>query len=458
MFGIGESDRGKVVADVGAGASSFSAEWHRRHWGRAIAIDPNYGLSAEQLERRVLDGVAIASNNVKVSPQDYRWNSIFESAADHLRERMATAERFLTDVRRNKHYLAASVEFLPLRSESVDLVISSHLLFTYAGALSLEFHILAISEMIRVTRSEVRIFPIVGFDCDASPILEGVRQWCQKEVGVSADAVAVDYEFLRGADRMLRIKKDRLRPPLPRSSDSREVQELASFGLVHGAYHGAWCWDNVSAILRSHGHVVACTDLPSEDPAAGAYEYASAALDDFRALDNDLIVVGHSLAGLIIPLVAVRRSVRAMVFLSAMLPHIGSAQRDVLATERDMLFPSPAGSTWSVAEVSYYRSEHAVKRFFGDCPESVAVAAAARLRGQCWKILDEQCPLEEWPAVPSYYILGTRDQVVNPNWARRVVPSILGAAPIELPVGHSAFLAAPELLAQALCAVVQENR
>ena len=233
---------------------------------------------------------------------------------------------------------------------------------------------------------------------------------------------------------------------------------MTSFGLIHGAYHGAWCWDNVSAILRSRGHAVASPDLPSEDPTAGAYEYASAALEGFQELDNDLIVVGHSLAGLIIPIVAARRPVQAMVFLSAMLPRIGIAQRDVLGREKDMLLPSSVGSTWSAAGVTYYRSEHAVKRFFGDCPESVAVAAAARLRGQCWKVLDEQCPLVEWPAVPSYYILGTEDQVVNPTWARRMVPSVLGVAPIELPVGHAAFLTAPELLVQALSVVVQESR
>ena len=51
-----------------------------------------------------------------------------------------------------------------------------------------------------------------------------------------------------------------------------------------------------------------------------------------------------------------------MVFLSAMLPRIGIAQRDVLGREKDMLLPSSVGSTWSAAGVTYYRSEHAVKR------------------------------------------------------------------------------------------------
>ena len=59
---------------------------------------------------------------------------------------------------------------------------------------------------------------------------------------------------------------------------------MTSFGLIHGAYHGAWCWDNVSAILRSRGHAVASPDLPSEDPMAGAYEYVALRLKVFRNL------------------------------------------------------------------------------------------------------------------------------------------------------------------------------
>jgi hypothetical protein len=211
MFALEESDRGKLVADVAAGASSFAAEWRRGHWGRAISIDPAYALAPEQLEYQVRRGVATANNNVNVSPQDYRWDSVFGSVEDHQEERSATAKRFLSDIRNERNYLAASIELLPLHPESVDLVVSSHLLFAHARTLSLDFHIRAINEMIRVTRGEVRIFPIMGFECDASPILEEVARWFQMGKNtVSVDSVRVNYEFLRGSDHMLRIRKNQL--------------------------------------------------------------------------------------------------------------------------------------------------------------------------------------------------------------------------------------------------------
>ena len=100
--------------------------------------------------------------------------------------------------------------------------------------------------------------------------------------------------------------------------------------------------------------------------------------------------------------------------------------------------------------MTIYKPEYAVDRFFSDCPKSAAIAAASRLRGQCWKILQEVCPLEKWPDIPSVYFLGTKDRVLNPSWARRVVPRVLNIDPIELEVPHAAFLAAPSLVADML--------
>ena len=46
--------------------------------------------------------------------------------------------------------------------------------------------------------------------------------------------------------------------------------------LVHGNYHGAWCWDLLRPELEQRGHRVFLVDLPITDPAAAAGEYASA--------------------------------------------------------------------------------------------------------------------------------------------------------------------------------------
>src|SRR5207245_8677013 len=69
---------------------------------------------------------------------------------------------------------------------------------------------------------------------------------------------------------------------------------MASFSLVHGAWHGGWCWDLLRAELEARGHAVDAPDLPCEDVAAGVEEYAAVV----PAAD---VVVGHSLGGYTIP-------------------------------------------------------------------------------------------------------------------------------------------------------------
>ncbi len=224
---------------------------------------------------------------------------------------------------------------------------------------------------------------------------------------------------------------------------------MVTFGLVHGAYHGSWCWQRLTPELERFGHRVLAVDLPSEDPRAGAPEYAAAALGAFAEADEDLVVVGHSLAGLTIPLIAAARPVRQLIFLSSMLPRPGKAHDQVLDAEPDMILPGPNGGAYQEPRGTVrWRVDAAARWFYADCPADLALWAASRMRGQCWKITSEVTPLSAWPDVPCAYVLGARDVVINPAWSRRAAPSVLGVRPIEIDGGHSPFLAIPAALAQ----------
>ena len=226
---------------------------------------------------------------------------------------------------------------------------------------------------------------------------------------------------------------------------------MTTFGLVHGAYHGAWCWADLTEELERRGHRVLAVDLPTEDSAAGAQAYAASAVEAFADADADLVVVGHSLAGLTIPLIATMRPVSRLVFVCAMLPRVGRTQDDVISTEPDMFLMGPEGGVYESADgAAHWYPEPAARSFFADCSPGVAKWAAAQLRGQFWNITEEVTPLLEWPEVPYSYVLGVSDPIVNPAWSRRVVPAVLGVEPTELAAGHSPFLSAPVALADAL--------
>ena len=229
---------------------------------------------------------------------------------------------------------------------------------------------------------------------------------------------------------------------------------MTTFGLVHGAYHGSWCWERLTPELGRLGHRVLTVDLPNEQPLAGAAEYAAAAVEAFAAADEDLVLVGHSLGGLTIPLIAAARPARQLIFLAGMIPRPGKTHDEVMGAEPDMVLPGPEGGAYRGSDGAVrWRPEAAARWFFADCPAELAAWAASRLRGQFWKITSEMSPLTAWPAAPCAYLLGSRDPVINPAWSRRAARSVLGVQPVELDAGHSPFLAAPALLAQALADV-----
>jgi pimeloyl-ACP methyl ester carboxylesterase len=226
---------------------------------------------------------------------------------------------------------------------------------------------------------------------------------------------------------------------------------MTTFGLVHGAFHGSWCWERLTPELESFGHRVLTVDLPSEEPLAGAAEYAAVAVTAFADADEDLVLVGHSLGGLTIPLIAASRPVRQLVFLAGIIPRPGKAHDEVIVAEPEMVFPGPEGGAYQGPDgATRWRPEAAAGWFFADCPADLAAWAASRLHGQFWKITSEMSPLSAWPRLPCAYLLGSRDPVINPVWSRRAARGVLGVQPVELDVGHSPFLATPALLAHAL--------
>lgn len=224
---------------------------------------------------------------------------------------------------------------------------------------------------------------------------------------------------------------------------------MTTFALVHGGAHGGWCWELVAPELEAMGHRTVAPDLPFEEQ-AGARAWAQCVVDALEAVgaDTDTVVVGHSLGGMCVPVVASMRPVRRMVFLGAMVPVPGRVYADYLAEEPDAItFDATvdgergrAGISWPAARLGFYQ----------DLEEDVARRAFDRLRSGGTAVFGEVCPIDRWPDVPSTYILMSEDRAVNPAWSRRVARDRLGADLVELAGGHSPFYSRPRELAEVL--------
>lgn len=204
---------------------------------------------------------------------------------------------------------------------------------------------------------------------------------------------------------------------------------MATYVLVHGASHGAWCWELVVPLLEARGHEVVTMDLPIEDEAAGRSEYAASVVAAAGDRPN-VVLVAHSLGAVVVPEVCARVPVSSVVLLAAMVPAVGQTGFELfteIAAERE-----GAGD-----EVDY---------FYDNVPTDLATSSRARWRNQTAKALEEPWPPNAWPTVPTSYLLCREDRLLPAPWLRRVVPERLGLVPEEMDGSHSPFLGRPEEL------------
>ncbi len=205
MFALSSHDlRGRILG-CGDGPASFNAEATARGC-RVTSCDPIYALDDDVIRRRFDECAGPLMSQVRATPEHYVW-TVHRDPDELLRHRRTAMDAFLADYASRAHdgrYVAAALPALPFADGAFDLAIVSHLLFLYSELLDLAFHEASIRELCRVAH-EVRIFPLVSLDCAPSPHVEPLRKALEL-AGREVEICRVDYEFVRSADQMMRIK------------------------------------------------------------------------------------------------------------------------------------------------------------------------------------------------------------------------------------------------------------
>ena len=220
---------------------------------------------------------------------------------------------------------------------------------------------------------------------------------------------------------------------------------MTTFVLLHGAFHGPWCWEPLIERLEAAGHDTVAVDLPTDDSSATWDDHVNAVLNAARDLPS--VLVGHSRAGRLMPLVLERRDFDAVIYIAAALPGpAGAPPRR--CDSLPMLHPEPVRLTRDEQGRSICPPERALEMYYDDCPPDIRDWAVARLRPQC--DVDYPKP-QRAPQLPSLYIAGLEDRAVNIEWMRAAAIEVLGRPAIELRSGHCPFLSVTQELADAMC-------
>ena len=216
--------------------------------------------------------------------------------------------------------------------------------------------------------------------------------------------------------------------------------------LVHGAWHGPWCWDRVTPYLDNADIEWVAPDLPSVlDASTGANQ-----TEDDTAVRNALdglsgsekaILLGHSRGGTVITEAGTHDRVGHLVYLAAFL---GLANEDATPYRSAEL-----GKCLDVHDdgTTTVKSELGKAVFYNEHNEQDFIWAAQQLRPQSHKPFEGESELA-WQTKPSTYVVCNFDNALPAAGQRKMATR--ATASVEWDTDHSPFVYRPELVANLL--------
>ncbi|MEZ5243901.1 MAG: alpha/beta hydrolase [Acidimicrobiales bacterium] len=207
--------------------------------------------------------------------------------------------------------------------------------------------------------------------------------------------------------------------------------------LVHGAWHGAWCWEHLLPHLDRAGLAHVAVDLPL----TGHLDDVGCVRDTLDALDGPKVLVGHSYGGLVISGAAEGRDdISHLVYVCAFLFEKGHTVADELTGQ----IPTPIvdAMQWLPDGRSAIIPEKATAAFFAHCPTELAEAAIERLRAMDASSTAHECLGDPWRSTPSTYVVCEQDQAISADAQHRMATR--AGRVVSLDTDHSPFVSAIE--------------
>ena len=230
---------------------------------------------------------------------------------------------------------------------------------------------------------------------------------------------------------------------------------MGTYVLIHGGWHGSWCWEKVLPLLEREGHKVEVPDLPGNGrdktpiPEISLQAYVDSVCRVLDAQSEPVILMGHSIGGCIITQAAEYRpdKIKTLVYLAAHLLQNGESLLQVSGADTESLvLPNLI-----MAEDQSYatlRDEVIKDAFYGDCSNEDVARAKSLLTPQA--IAPFATPIntteENFGRVPRVYIECLRDRALSPSVQKKMYTTLPCKKVISMDTCHSPFLSAPEEL------------
>jgi pimeloyl-ACP methyl ester carboxylesterase len=234
---------------------------------------------------------------------------------------------------------------------------------------------------------------------------------------------------------------------------------MATYILVHGAWHGGWCWHRIVARLQRASQRVIAPDLLSlgrDRTPPGAVTLESwteqiAALT--QSASEPIVLVGHSRGGIVLSEVAERvpERIRALVYVTAFLLENGRSLQEAAAMDPQSLVP-PAMVIADDQQSASIREAAVRELFYGQCSDEDVVLAQSLLTPEPLAPLATPVRTTDtrFGGVPRIYVECTADKAITHPAQRRMQAALPCRERITLDADHSPFFCRADELANLL--------
>ncbi len=220
--------------------------------------------------------------------------------------------------------------------------------------------------------------------------------------------------------------------------------------LVHGAWHGAWCWAPLQTELDRRGVPSLAVDLPGHGSTGSTFtdlhgdaQAVIEVIDAQAALGRTgPILVGHSYGGAVITEVAARRSDLAhLVYLAAFALEKGESVMSALTAMPRRDVGLSAAMRPGADGTSTLDPTSAIAALYGSCDPVVATAAVARLSAQPMATMVQPVTGSPLATIPSTYVVCAQDDAVHPDHQRIMAERCRDIVTFD--TDHSPFVSMP---------------
>ena len=223
----------------------------------------------------------------------------------------------------------------------------------------------------------------------------------------------------------------------------------STYLLVHGAWHGSWCWRDLGLEFDRRGVSWRAVDLPSARPGGDPKSNLvtdAAVVASAGQLDGPVILVGHSYGGAVIcqaaPLIS---NLERMIFVAALVPRFGESATDA---SREVKVRTELDEALEVnGDYLQLKKERAVAALYQDCNSEIQSWSLSQLSSQT---LASFRSVRNAPdvTVPTHYVLCREDRALHPSLQERM--ALRADEVMFIASGHSPFLSHPKELADLL--------